>query len=380
MAKKKDDLKDGNIIDLDADQVFEHVEKPTTDEPSAPSVEEQMKPIARKSLRSGLAYPALALIAGVIAGGWFYKDVLADYFPSDRTKALTEKIDVIEKGNANLREQIASLDRLSSQVKADVDALESKDGALSATIADVQSSQSAANEKLASLEQNIADVKKTMATMAAQPSVGSTGTVDASALVALRDRIDTIERDIVALKAKPVEPPDNTVMLTRSLTDMKVKVAAGAPFMDDLLRIQRLVPAASGVETLQQHAAAGLPDTKGLSQELKALIGDLPKPIVPGPVPESEGWWSWIVDGLSDIVSIRVEGEADWPTAASAAAALAESGDLPQAMEQLNAVQDAKPPGIQQWLERAQARLDVDKAVQSIEEAVLRDIAAKAQQ
>jgi hypothetical protein len=50
---------------------------------------------------------------------------------------------------------------------------------------------------------------------------------------------------------------------------------------------------------------------------------------------------------------------------------------LPQAIEQLNAVEAAKPVGVQQWIDRATARLAVEKAVQDVEEAVLRVIAAK---
>ncbi len=98
---------------------------------------------------------------------------------------------------------------------------------------------------------------------------------------------------------------------------------------------------------------------------------------MPGPVPESEGWWAGILNSLSNLITIRVEGEVDWPSTASAAAAFAESGDLPQAIEHLNAAEGVKPVGVQQWIDRAQARLSVDKALQSVEEAVLRVIAAK---
>ena len=201
--------------------------------------------------------------------------------------------------------------------------------------------------------------------------------VDASALTALQQRIDTLEKDVASLKAKPMQAPDNTAVLSQSLSDLKAKVAGGTGYRDELERIQRLVPAAAGLDVLQQHAALGLPDAKGLAAELSKGIADLPKPIVPGPVPESEGWWATILDSLSGLVTIKVEGDVDWPTAASAAAALADSGDLPQAMEQLTAVEGVKPPGIQQWLDRAQARLSVEAALKSVEEAVLRVLAAK---
>ena len=206
---------------------------------------------------------------------------------------------------------------------------------------------------------------------------GVAAPVDASALTALQQRIGTLEKDVASLKAKPLEAPDNTAVLSQSLSDLKAKIAGGTGYRDELERIQRLVPAAAGLDVLQQHAALGLPDARGLGAELSKGIADLPKPIIPGPVPESEGWWASILDSLSGLVTIKVEGDVDWPTAASAAAALADSGDLPQAMEQLNAVEGVKPPGIQQWLDRAQGRLSVEAALKSVEEAVLRVLAAK---
>jgi hypothetical protein len=370
MAKKKDD----NIIDLDADEVIEHVEKPVVEEVSPPPFQEPAK--AKSKSRSGLVVPLAALVLGAVGGGWFYKDYLSTYFPSDQTRGLVEKIDVLEKGNASMRDQLTSLDRLSSQLKIDLDAIESKEASLNVALKDAQTST---GDKFSSIEQQLADMQKTVADLAARPVQSGSGTIDPSALTALTQRIEALEKEIAILKTKPAEAPDNTAVLSQTLSDMKAKVAAGAPYMDDMLSIQRMVPAADGLDVLQRHAAAGIPDAKGLSTELKNLIADLPKPLVPGPVPESEGWWAWIVDGMSSVITVRVEGDVDWPTAASAAAALAESGDLSQAMEQLNAVEDSKPPAIQQWMERAQARLNIDQAVQSVEEAVLRVIAAKAQ-
>jgi hypothetical protein len=176
---------------------------------------------------------------------------------------------------------------------------------------------------------------------------------------------------------KPAEAIDNTVALSQGLSDLKAKIAAGTGYRDEYERIQRMVPAAAGLDVLQQYAALGLPDAKGLGGELKALIGTLPKPIIPGPVPESQSWWSGIYNSLSDLITIRVEGDVDWPTAASAASALAESGDLPQAVEQLSAIEGTKPVGIQQWLDRAQGRIGLEAALKSVEDAVLRVIAAK---
>ena len=356
------------IIDLDADQVIERTE------PAAPTA-------AKKASRTrGWLYGAVAMIAAAIAGGWLYKDVLSNYLPSDQMVALSDKVTALEAGNATLRGQLENVDKLAAQLKADVDTLEAKEATLSTMAEASQAVQSGAAEKLTALEESLNAAKHSLIDLASRPVVTSDGIAvpaDTAVISALTQRIGDLEKDVASLKVKPAEAVDNTVALSQGLSDLKAKIAAGTGYRDEYERIQRMVPAAAGLDVLQQHAALGLPDAKGLGGELKAMIGSLPKPIIPGPVPESQSWWSDIYNSFSDLITIRVEGDVDWPTAASAAAALAESGDLPQAIEQLSAIEGAKPGGIQQWLDRAQGRVRLETALKSVEDAVLRVIAAK---
>jgi hypothetical protein len=360
------------IIDLDADQVIEDVDRVGSDDRPPPA-----KTASRKR---GWFFAAMALLAGALAGGWLYKDVLSVYLPSDQVKALADKVAVLDASNGALREQLSNVDKLAAQLKSDVDTMEAKDAELAGLAETNQKSQSTTNDKLASLETALGDTKKTVADLAARPVVNSEGTtqpVDAGVLTALQQRIENLEKDVASLKVKPAESADNRAELSQGLSDLKAKIAAGTGYRDEYERINRMVPAATGLDVLQQHAALGLPDAKGLSGELRALIGGLPKPIVPGPVPESQSWWSGIYESLSDLITIKIEGDVDWPSAASAAAALADSGDLPQAIEQLSKIEGEKPVGIQQWLDRANARLALEAALKSVEASVLRVIAAK---
>jgi hypothetical protein len=369
--KKNSDPKDDVIIDLDAEHVIEHEDT---------QAEKAVPPPKVKSSNRGWLVGTVALLAAAVAGGWLYKDVLSVYLPSDQVKGLAEKLAVIESQNSTLRTQVAGLDKLATQLTGDMDALEAKAATLAGLAEDTQKSQGNTAQKLTALDQALAEAKQSVADLAARPApvAGATGSaVAAPELAALQQRIATLEKDVTSLKVKPAEAVDNTVALSQNLSDLKAKIASGVSYRDELDRIQRMVPAASGLDVLQQHAALGIPDAKGLSIELKNSIPQLPKPIIPGPVPESEGWWASIYNSLSDLITIKVEGDVDWPTAASAAAAFADSGDLPQAIEQLTAIEGAKPAGIQHWLDRATARLAVDKSLQAVEEAVLRVIAAK---
>ena len=360
------------IIDLDADQVIEDVDHVVSNNRPPPA-----KTASRKR---GWFFAGIALLAGALAGGWFYKDVLSVYLPSDQVRTLADKVAVLDASNGALREQLSNVDKLAAQLKSDVDSMEAKDTELAGLAEANQKSQSTTNDKLASLETALGETKKVMADIAARPVVtteGTTPSVDAGAITALQQRIESLEKDVASLKVKPAEAADNRAELSQGLSDLKAKIAAGTGYRDEYERINRMVPAATGLDVLQQHAALGLPDAKGLGGELRALIGGLPKPILPGPVPESQSWWSGIYDSLSDLITIKVEGDVDWPSAASAAAALADSGDLPQAIEQLSKIEGSKPAGIQRWIDRANARLALEAALKSVEASVLRVIAAK---
>ena len=360
------------IIDLDADQVIEDVDHVVSNNRPPPA-----KTASRKR---GWFFAGIALLAGALAGGWFYKDVLSVYLPSDQVRTLADKVAVLDASNGALREQLSNVDKLAAQLKSDVDSMEAKDTELAGLAEANQKSQSTTSDKLASLETALGETKKVMADIAARPVVtteGTTPSVDVGALTALQQRIESLEKDVASLKVKPAEAADNRAELSQGLSDLKAKIAAGTGYRDEYERINRMVPAATGLDVLQQHAALGLPDAKGLGGELRALIGGLPKPILPGPVPESQSWWSGIYDSLSDLITIKVEGDVDWPSAASAAAALADSGDLPQAIEQLSRIEGSKPAGIQRWIDRANARLALEAALKSVEASVLRVIAAK---
>jgi hypothetical protein len=366
------DTNSDKIIDLDADQVIEDVTKHQDNTVPPPA-----RPAPR---RWNWAYVAVALLAAAVAGGWFYKELLASYLPSDQMQAMTDKVAVLETGTSQLREELTSVGKLAAQLKSDIDVMEGKDAELSSLAEAAQKSQNVTSDKLTVLEQGLADARQSVADLASRPVAtagGVTVPVDTAAITALQRRIDGLEKDVASLKAKPAEDADNRAALSQALSDLKVKIAEGTGYAAELDRIQRMVPAASGLDVLQQRAALGLPNAKGLGGELRSLIGSLPKPIIPGPVPESQSWWSGIYESLSGLITIKVDGDVDWPSAASAAAALADSGDLSQAIEQINKIEGPKPAGVQQWLDRANGRIALETALKSVEDAVLRVIAAK---
>ena len=84
----------------------------------------------------------------------------------------------------------------------------------------------------------------------------------------------------------------------------------------------------------------------------------------------TDGFWKM----MKGLITIRRIGEADWPSLAAQCAALADTGDLPQAIEKIDNAEGAKPSALSGWRDRAAARISLEAAVEETSRAVLRQI------
>ena len=135
-----------------------------------------------------------------------------------------------------------------------------------------------------------------------------------------------------------------------------------------------MVPAAPGLDVLASHAAEGLPTAQGLAEELKAAIPALPQPEAPAPV--GDGYWDQFVGLVSGIITVRDIGDTNWPELAQNCVSLAEAGDLTQAIALIEQAEGTKPQALNQWHDRAAARLRLEAALGQVSEAVVRQITA----
>ncbi len=157
------------------------------------------------------------------------------------------------------------------------------------------------------------------------------------------------------------------------MSDLKAKIASGASYSVELERISRMVPAAAGLDTLSANANEGLPTAAGLAAELTSLIPLLPKQETELPSSENsylDSFW----DAMKGVITVRRIGETDWPDLAAKCAALAESGDLAQAIERIDKAEGAKPASLSGWRERAAKRIALEAALEETSAAVLRQI------
>ncbi len=355
------------IIDLDPDQVTmerDDISSPQTNQSST-------------RRKSRWIWPLAALLLAGVGGGWLYRDVVSDYYPSNRMTGVIDRSVVLEKSNGALQEQVLALERLTTQLSGDLNALETKSTTINTVATTLRDGLVATDGRVAGLESGLLETRQQvsdLAKIAPVAPVGSSG--DGAAVTALMTRLAALEKDVESLKAQKGQSPDVTT-LSQSLADLKAKIAVGTGFVAELQRIQRMVPAAAGLEVLAPHAEAGLPDAKGLASELAALGASLPKLPPVETASSDDSYLSQAWNAISGLITIRNIGEADWPNAASTAASLADSGDLAGAIASLASLEGDKPIGVQQWLDRASARISLEGALQSVEDGVLRTLASQ---
>ncbi|MGQ0486700.1 MAG: COG4223 family protein [Hyphomicrobiales bacterium] len=364
-----DDAVKPQVIDLEAEDVTAPGDEPAPEPEPSP---------ASPPPRPRRIYPWLvaAVVVGALGGGYLYRSVLSSYLPSDAMQAMDSRIGGLEAATKTLGQQL-------NAVSAAADALKSEtatfDAAVKQAAADAGAARQAAAtlaERTTAVETALNEMKSSLEALKQTPTATSSGSADGSAVAALALRIEALEKDVASLKSAGSGGGGEAVAaLSRALSDLKAKIAAGSPYRDEYDRIARMVPAAEGLDVLATHASLGLPGPQGLAAELKELIPSLPKPSAEENT-AGEGYWDSFWNTLTSVVKIRDIGGADWPALAENCASLAAAGDLVQAVALIDKAESDKPASLAQWRDRAAARLALETAIEQVAQSVLRQIAA----
>jgi hypothetical protein len=365
------------VIDLEAEDVTE--ERASPDPAPLPPPRPQRKSLSRYWPQASLAVLAL------LAGAWLYKNYGQGIWPSDAITAMAAKIETLEAETKTLTSQLSGLGATLDQVKSEtaglaqtIDTLRASSGAAAATGASAKQAADALKAQLAATEQRIATVQKAIdALKIASTNAPATtpSAIDTTALAALSSRVDALEKDVAALKAKgPSAGAQSATLLSQLMADFKAKLAAGAPYRSELDRIVQLVPAAPGLESLQGSAASGIPTAAMLAEEAKGLSASLPAPKSDDEVGQS--YWNSFSSMLSSIVKVRRLDQTDWRDVAAQASTLAAEGDLQQAIKHIEESEGEVPQALTQWRDKAKARLAADQALEEVQAAVFRQIPA----
>jgi hypothetical protein len=302
-------------------------------------------------------------------------------------KVLSEKVGALAVNNSNLEAQLAALQQTVESAASSAAAAQQASTATAAQIGKSDQGLAALDTKLQSTDQRLGAAEEAIKAAStdlasfrsALSSAGSTAggaPVDNTALAALAQRIDALEKEVASLKssAGPQGQANVTAALSQALSDLKAKVAAGTPYATENERIARMVPAAAGLDVVSSFAADGVPTAQQLADQLRGLIPSLPEPAQPAA--EDNSYFGTLMKSLSGIITIREIGDTDWRQLAEKAAAFAEAGDLTQAIASIDSAEGDKPVALTQWRDKAAARLQLDAALEQVSEAVLRQITA----
>jgi hypothetical protein len=355
------------VIDLDAEDVV------ADDRDGAPPPPD-VKPKRETAL---LWWTGGALLLGLLVGGWLYRDVLSSYFPSSGLNNATARIATLEQQTRAIADQSASA--------ADQAAVEAKKLGQQAAMAgqaarEAQAQSAAMDQRLTGVEAKLTSLANDVKALQERPTASAGQASDAPAasdLALLAKRVDALEEELASLKvsAGPVGPSAGTAGLAQALADLKGKIAAGLAYQPDLERIQKLVPAAAGLDVLASHAQENLPNAEGLAREITEIAPGLPKPV--DEAQPGTGYFDRFWDALSGIITIRQLGEANWPELAGRIADAARTGNLAQAIALIDQTEGEKPAAIAQWRGRAEARLAVEAALAEASQSVAKQLASQ---
>lgn len=329
---------------------------------------------------------ALAVLAA-FAGAWLYKGYGERFWPSETMTDMTARLSTLEAESKTLNGQLkglgASVDELKSAAQGSTDDVKAAQAAGKQALQGTAVAQeqvrtlgeklSTTDARIAAAQKSIDALKTALAGFPAQTE-GQVVANDTVALNEIRSRLESVEKDVAALKAKgPSAGAEAATVLSQTLSDLKAKISTGAPFSEELRRISSLVPAASGLSSLQPFAQDGVATSKMLADDARQLASKLVPP--PAPATGEESYWDTLNHVLGDVVTVRSVGDINWQDVASKAADAADGGNLLEAIALVPA-DDGVPDELRVWRGKAEARLKADAAVEDVSQAVLRQIAA----
>lgn len=355
------DEKITDIIDIDPATVVEN---------DAPKATPQRK------LNFGIfGLSAGALLLSAVLGAWLYKDVLANYFPSNQMRSLQMRMDAIDKADKDVAEKLNAIVGLTDEFKSELGAAQAAAQDARKLASDANSGADGLNTKIAALEKSLGLASAAIDALKSKTSTGTTTIVSGDS-AGLTARVENLEKELALLKSLNASAKAETSQLSQTFADLKAKIASGAEFQTEIQSISVMVPAAEGLDVLSSDAAQGISTVQTLSDKLKDFAAHATKPAESAPA-QDDSWWGKTTGLFSGLVVIRNTGEIDWAPLAAQGASLIDQGKLEDAVKLLEQNLNVMPQALQDWRITANKRIAADRAVEQLGRAVSRQIAAK---
>ena len=324
-------------------------------------------PRVRPQLWFRILPPVGLALACAIGGGWLYRDLISGYFPSEEVQALSKRVGTIESTTRENQKRVDAVVALTEELKAKLSAAQSAADKSTKQNADTATLLQSSTTEVAGLKQELEKVAAVTADLQARLTGNGVAVADPT----LAARLAQVEKQIASA---PVIAPVNEVSdQTANLKLMKTQIAQGVNFAAALAPMARALPAAPGLDVLGAERT-GLVNANTLAAELDGIRATLPKP--PEQIEET-GVWASVKGAFSKLVRIKGQGSEDWGTAAAKASAFAVVGDLEQASAIFPKASSETPAPLKAWADKAQRRLNLEKATETFASALTRAGLAK---
>jgi hypothetical protein len=350
---------DPPIIDIEAEEVEKSHEAP----PEQPT-EEVARPERNRLQRISLA----AVLAGAA--------ILI---------ACASLLVTLEAVNSRPGGDIASLDARLQPLTAASEQIQAKMGELTIAIdllreqsqrpvADIQPDLGAFKEQLQRLEDNLGSLSQRLETIGGSlESIERGQSLQQDALKSAMSQIGNLQTRIGAGTIQSIQQqPAGHSELAADFLKLKTAVEEGRPFGGELERLSTAVPKAAGLQELASVSAGGA-KTADLAVRLRQIVAELKSPVAAETAAtEPQGIWDTFKSKAASLVSVRKLDDARWLDAADGAVARVDEGDLSGAVKILRSVEGTPPAALQSWLEEAETRLQVDRALEKLSASVLK--------
>lgn len=273
-TRRKTSVIEHENMDHDSEQI-------TQNPAESDAIEKQSKKSEQKQCRSYMIWLCL-LISGVLGGlialslliGLQWTGVLSSSVVEKNTGG-EKALQIAETAKIQGEETRKQLEH----VLQEVDALKAEFAAFSSQYAEVIQSDGASQEEnkkiFTTLEQKVNNLEKSVQAFVevskeAEAAL-SIGQSNANALAVLKQRLETVQGEIVATKSEKKEI--NTALFT-AISSLKNAVERGGSYSDELKLLQQLSPSIDGLDFLQKTATVGLPNAAQLSSDF-ARVADV---------------------------------------------------------------------------------------------------------
>lgn len=205
----------------------------------------------------------------------------------------------------------------------------------------------------------------------------SAGTAQATAVLALGDRVATVEKAVQTIIARQ----DRAVAFLLTVGQLREAVQAGGVFADQLKAARAIAPSDVSVDALTADFSPwsdrGIPQVAALAVHFASLAPAIIRASVVTDLSKSSDFWQQTLSRLSSVLTITRSdgGGAGGDTAATVARvqALLQAGDLAAAVSEAKQLDAAATAVAKPWFEEAKAHLAATKGLATLtSEAVAR--------